>query len=138
MIDYRVIQKSAIPPTPPATNENYGEWLAIARLLAKLAPHEAIAVELQGRNCAGVVSSLHSAGRVAGVRISTMRSGDRLYCFRIGTTIPAPPPKRWDFQCMACKRWKTGNRRGQKYCSEDGCQRERKNKNNRNCYGRSA
>lgn len=129
MIDYRVISKSAIPPTPPSTNENYGEWLAIARLLDLLAPNEAVEIELAGRNAAVVVSSLHSAARSIGLRVSTMRAGDRMYTFRVGQVEPTHQPKRFTFQCLACKQLRATKWKRQKYCSETQCQRARHNKN---------
>lgn len=135
-LEYRVVPKSAIPSTPPTTNELYGQWAALARLLPRLASSEAVEIELGRLSPAVAVSSLHGAARVVGVKISTMRVGGRMYVFRTGVTGKARRPMVWEYVCKCCKGVKKGKRPKQEYCPEKECQAERRRVNNRNFYNR--
>lgn len=124
-LQYRVVQKSEIPETPPAHSDLYGQWVALARLLPLLSSSEAVEIELGTLSHSTAVSSLHGAARIAGVKISTMRVGGRMYVFRVAVAGEAKQPKRWKYKCKCCGAEKVGNRPKQKYCPEKECQAER-------------
>lgn len=134
-LSYRVIQKSEIPPTPPPRTDNYGEWTAIARLIRRLAPDQAVAVDLNNLTPSVVVSSLHAAARTAGIKVTTMRAEDgRVYVTRAGIVGDETQFKVYEFTCKACGAVRETNRPNQEYCRSRKCQNARHAEANRALY----
>ena len=126
-IDYRVIQRSAIPDPEPPNKDNYGEWTAMMRLLRGMESSEAIEIHIGDMDYTNVIGSLHCAAKKTGIKISTMRVNGTLYVVRTAKReIPKVKPTL--FRCGACNEGKRG-RKGQKYCQARACQRERHRRN---------
>jgi hypothetical protein len=129
-VTYTIIKRSEIPLPPPSTNEHYGEWLAMARMMRLLAPDQAVRVELKGQTSSAAVSSIHCAARRVGMTVSTMRLRDQVFVVRTGVTeIEADPPMTFD--CRHCRQTNETTTPNQEYCRKAECQGARKRKNNR-------
>ena len=129
MIRYDIISKAEIPPTPPAANgDRYGEWIAMVRRFTLCGPDQAIRVRLDGQSHAAAISSLHTAGRKVGLKLSTMRDGDFLYITRlaIGEGIEKKPHP---YQCLYCGAKGRTTRKIKTCCGDLVCQKKRRKKN---------
>ena len=126
---YKIIHRSEIPPCPPSTNEHYGEWLAMARMIRLMQPDRAVRVELHGMSSSAAVSSIHCAARRVGITVSTMRLRDQVFVVRTGVTeIESNPPMTFD--CKHCRQTCETTTPNQEYCRKVECQGARKRKNN--------
>lgn len=127
---YKIISRSEIPPCPPSTNEHYGEWLAMARMMRLLPAEKAVRVNLEGQASSAAVSSIHCAARRVGMTVSTMRLRDCVYVVRTGVTNIQPDPPM-TFNCKHCRQVCETTTPNQDYCRKVKCQGARKRKNNR-------
>jgi hypothetical protein len=134
-VTYSIIPRNQIPPTPPSTNENYGEWLAMARMIHLLPAEKAVRVELKGQTSSAAVSSIHSAARRVGITVSTMRHRDQVFVVRTGVTDITPNPPM-TFGCKHCRQVCETTTPNQEYCRKAECQGARKRKNNQNLRAR--
>lgn len=127
---YSIINRRDIPPMPPATNERYGEWLALARTIRLMPADRAVCIELGGMSPATAASSIHGAARRVGIKLSTMRISGKLYAVRVGTQEPLAD-RRIKFTCKHCRLEMESTTPNQEYCNALVCQGARKRKNNR-------
>ncbi len=135
MIDYRVIEKSAIPAPDQARTHNYGEWLPLARLLKRLEPHQALEIDVpEGMRAHSVFTALYSAAKGVGVKVSLQYSDNRVYVVKRGTQPVYRKPIKETFICKFCKERKPRSHRGQEWCGAEKCQRERRRLNNQEWY----
>ena len=129
MIRYEIISKAEIPPTPAAANgDRYGEWIAMARRFMLCDQSQAIKVRLDDLSHAAAISSLHTAARKVGLKLSTMRDGNILYVTRIATgegTEKKPHP----YQCHYCGAKGRTTRKIKTCCGDQVCQKKRRKKN---------
>ena len=136
MLEYRVIRKNEMPNPDPPTNQNYGEWVRLMRLMRLLEPHEAVELDIDGLDYTNVIGSIHAAAKKAAVRVRTMRKQGRLYIVRTGLMQLTPTRKR-TITCAACGSVQPG-RAGQRYCLASECQAERHRRNLKSSVRRKA
>lgn len=133
MIRYDVISKADIPPTPDAANhDRYGEWVAMARRFLLCGPDQAMRIRLDGMTHAAAISSLHTAGKKVGLKLSTMRDGDILYVTRLAIG-EGNEKKPHPWTCQFCGTTGRTTRKIKACCEAEVCQKKRR-KNNRLAY----
>lgn len=129
MIRYEVISKADIPPTPDAGNgDRYGEWTALARTFMLCQPDRALRIRLDGITHATAISSLHTAARKVGLKLSTMRDGDILYVTRLAL-CEANEKKPHDYKCRYCGATGRTTRKIKTCCGNLDCTKKRRKKN---------
>jgi len=128
-IQYEVIDKAEIPPPQKCATGNFGQWLAIGRLLKLLEPTQAVRVDVGDMANASVLSALYSAARGAGIKVSLQRNGGSVYVVRRGVQ-PVDRKPIQKFACRYCRQEFKKNHRMQEVCRSAECQSKRKRANN--------
>lgn len=129
-IQYEVIDKAEIPPQQQCAKGNFGQWLAIGRLLKLLEPTQAVRVDVGDMANASVLSALYSAARGAGIKVSLQRNGGSVYVVRRGVQPVDRKPIIEKFKCRYCRQEFKKNHRMQEVCRSAECQSKRKRANN--------
>lgn len=136
-IPYTVVKKRDLPPPRSRARKpgmDHGAWVRLVRLVAILAPDEAVRVSLtRGWTKASVMSSLHSAARLVGLRLNTCTDErDRwVYVVRVGRREPVTTPGPGMGVCRYCGQEYQKVRHKQEVCGERVCQLARVRDNNR-------
>lgn len=124
-LEYQVVSKSSIPPTPKHSKRYHGEWTALMELMRKLQPHECIKLTISdGMSERAITTSIHSAAHRRGLKVSTHISTP--YVFVVRTERGEYKSSLREVECANCKfTFKTYNKKSL-YCASIECQNARR------------
>lgn len=134
-LPYTVVDKRELPPPldrTPKPGIDHGTWVNLMRLLAILPTDKAIRVSLnRGWLRTSVVSSLHSAARLVGLKVNTCSDARAVYVVRVGKRPPKGLTDLGTGACRYCGERFAKKRKTQEVCGREDCQKQRVRDNNR-------
>ena len=124
-LEYQVVSKSSIPPTPKHSKRYHGEWTALMELMRKLQPHECIKLTISDdMSERAVTTSIHSAAHRRGLKVSTHIAMP--YVFVVRTEKGEYKSSCREVECANCKyTFQTYNKKSL-YCASVECQNARR------------